>query len=435
MSETIDAILQQAEKESSSCELFHQTGEVHTVKFENNNLKKISTRQYEGVGLRMIVDGRVGFASTTDLRHPADLVAMSRESAQFGDEAQFEFPAQPSQMHSVNMADSAVEDVSRQTMVDMGFEALEQSRRVNDNYLFSATIKTGSYRERVANSRGLDITRPSTSMSASAEIQETRDDGLLQAYESKSWSQPFDGILDITDEVLKKMQQADRVARPSTSRMPVIFIPKSMHNLLRPIMTAVNGKLVHKGSSLLTDRIGEKILDERISILDDATIDFAPGSSPIDDEGCPTKKLPVFDGGILRNYLIDQQRAGLLGMDPTGNGYRSYSKRPSPSSSNTVLSRGQTDFSELINQMDRALIVDQTLGSGQSNTLAGEFSVNVSLGFYVEDGTIQGRVKDAMVAGNVYELLSDVEAIGKNRQWRGSNFLPPICIKEIKLSC
>lgn len=303
MSETIDAILQEAEKQSSSCELFHQTGEVQTITFENNHLKKISSRQYEGVGLRMVVDGRLGFASTTDLRDPADLVTMARESAQFGDVAQFNFPAQPAQVNDVKMADTAVEDISRRTMVDMGSEALQQSREADDNYLFSASIKTGSYRERVANSRGLDITRPSTSMSASAEIQETRDDGLLQVYESKSWSQPFNGILDITGKALKKMQQADQVVRPSASTMPVIFIPKSMHNLLRPIMTAVNGKLVQKGSSLLTDRIGEKVLDERISILDDATIDFAPGSSPIDDEGYPTRKFPLFDQGILRSYL------------------------------------------------------------------------------------------------------------------------------------
>ncbi len=434
MAKVVDTILSEAEQHSSSCEVFHQSGEVQSVKYENNNLKKISSRQYEGAGLRMIVDGRIGFASTTDLRDPADLVRMARQSAQFGEEARFVFPESPSSLPSVQAADKTVNDVSLEEMVDMGLEALQQSRETNDDYLFSASITTRSYRERLVNSRGLDITRPNTHMSASAEAQETREDGLLQAYESKSWNQPFGDILDITGDALDKMQQGDRVVDPSVNEMPIIFIPKSIHNLLRPIMTALNGKLVHKGSSRLAGRIDEKVLDPRISIFDDATIDYAPRSTPVDDEGCPTSKFSLFEDGVLCNYLIDQQRAALLNMEPTGSGYRSFSRRPSPSSANTILSAGEVDFSELLQQMDRALIVDQTLGSGQSNTLAGEFSVNVSLGLLVENGEIQGRVKDAMVAGNVYELLSDVAALGQNRKWHGSNYVPPICIKNMKLS-
>jgi PmbA protein len=88
----------------------------------------------------------------------------------------------------------------------------------------------------------------------------------------------------------------------------------------------------------------------------------------------------------------------------------------------------------MIASMDTGLIVDQTLGSGQSNTLAGEFSVNVALGFVVRDGQIQGRVKDAMVAGNVYELLSEVEGVGQQRRWMGSDLMPAICVSGIKLA-
>ncbi|MFW6457151.1 MAG: TldD/PmbA family protein [Planctomycetota bacterium] len=434
MTDVIDTILKQAERHSSSCEVFHQNGEVQSVVFENNNLKKISTRQYEGIGLRLIIDGRIGFASSTDLRSPADLVDMARESAQFGDQAQFDFPEPPSSLHEVNTADHSISDWRADDIKEMGAQALEESRNSNENYLFSATITTSSCDERLVNSRGLDITRPSTRMSASTEIQETREDGLLQAYESKSWNQPFSSILDITRDALQKMKQGSRVVSPSTATMPVIFVPKSVHNLLRPIMTAVNGKLVHKGSSVLADRVGEHILDPRLSIYDDATIDFAPGSTSMDDEGWPTDKFPLFEEGVLRNYLIDQQTSGHLNMEPTGSGYRSYSKRPSPSSSNTIILPGSMDLEDCIRGMDRALIVDQTLGSGQSNTLAGEFSVNVSLGLLVEDGTIRGRVKDAMVAGNVYDLLKQIEGLGREQKWCGSNYLPFICIKEMKLS-
>jgi PmbA protein len=84
--------------------------------------------------------------------------------------------------------------------------------------------------------------------------------------------------------------------------------------------------------------------------------------------------------------------------------------------------------------LDRGILVDQVLGSGQSNVLAGEFSVNVALGFLVEDGRIQGRVKDCMVAGNSYEVLNQVRAISTQREWQGSDLLPSICVEGLKLA-
>ena len=81
-----------------------------------------------------------------------------------------------------------------------------------------------------------------------------------------------------------------------------------------------------------------------------------------------------------------------------------------------------------------SLMWNGVLGGGQSNTLAGEFSVNVSLGFLVENGEIRGLVKDCMVAGNVYELLEQVEAMGSESVWIGSDRVPALCVGGIKLA-
>jgi len=216
--------------------------------------------------------------------------------------------------------------------------------------------------------------------------------------------------------------------------MPVIFTPKAAGVLIEPLLLALNGKHVQKGSSVLAGRLGERVLDERLSILDDATIPFAPASGPTDDEGVPTRRLRLFKDGVLESYLLDLQVGGLLGLESTGNGHRSYASRPAPSPSNTVVAPGTDAYEDMVASMERGLIVDQTLGSGQSNTLAGEFSVNVALGFLVEGGKIRGRAKDCMVAGNVYELLARVEGIGRERQWVGADCLPAICVSGIKLA-
>jgi PmbA protein len=99
-----------------------------------------------------------------------------------------------------------------------------------------------------------------------------------------------------------------------------------------------------------------------------------------------------------------------------------------------VVGAGEDATEDMIAAMKRGIVVDQTLGSGQSNILAGEISVNVELGFLIENGEVRGRVKDCMVAGNVYDLLSRVEGVGSERQWIGAEFVPAICVGGIKLA-
>jgi PmbA protein len=214
--------------------------------------------------------------------------------------------------------------------------------------------------------------------------------------------------------------------------MPVVFTPKAADNLISPLLTALSGKLVQKGSSVLAGKMNERVLDESISIWDDPSVPWAPGSGPCDDEGLPTRKFALVEEGRVSSFMLDLQTAGLLDMPPTASGYRSWSSRPSPASSNTVVSGGDVPYEELLGGLERGLVVDQTLGSGQSNTLAGEFSVNVSLGFLIENGEIRGRIKNCMVAGNVYELLNNVEWVGMERQWVSSDYLPAICVRGIR---
>ena len=434
MADEAQQILDEAQKRFDHAEVFEQTGETRSVSFENNRLKRVTARQYRGVGLRIIRDGRIGFASTTDLRDPRRLVEMAAESAQFGEQAKFQLPGLPDPLPQVLTEDPAVPEVSSDDMVTMGREGLEMSLAANADYLFSADVSTKREAIRLVNSCGLNLEHTKTDMAAAVSVETVTDSGLLHAFEFKTWGQPASGLTDITRKALDKMQQATVIAPVKAQQVPVIFNPKAVGNLLEPILLALSGKLVHKGSSRLIGKMNERILDERLDVLDDATIPFAPESASVDSEGVPTRPTLLLEKGVLRSYLLDLQTAGLLGMETTGHGYRSYASQPSPSGSNTVVGPGTDSYEDIIAGLERGVIVDQTLGSGQGNLLAGEFSVNVSLGFLVEGGKIRGRVKDCMVAGNVYDLLGQVEGISCERQWVGSDHVPAICVSGIKLA-
>jgi PmbA protein len=429
-----ERVLELAAKAFDAAEVFEEIGETVSVGFQDNRLKEIHAEQRHGVGLRVIHQGRIGFAATSDLRRPSRLIEMAAASALYGDEAKFEFPGKPDRLTECKVFDERVPAVSAEQMVEMGREGLEMSRSADEGYLYGAGLGRGVSTIRILNTSGLDYAFDGTGMSASVDVQEVRDDGLLSVYEYMSWGQPIEGVADLTRTVLDKMRQASVVVQAKVEAMPMIFTKKALGNLFMPIAVALNGKNVHKGSSALRGKIGQQVLDERLTVTDDPSVDFAPASCPIDGEGTPTRKQAIFENGVLKTYLADLQTAGLLGIEPTGHGFRTYTSRPGPSDTNTVLSAGETSYADMVSGMRRGLIVDETLGSGQSNLLAGEFSVNVALGFLVRDGRVAGRVKDCMVAGNVYEVLKKLEAIGSEREWHGSSYVPPIMVGGLKLA-
>jgi len=429
-----EAILAAAAKRFGHAEVFEQTSEAVEVRFEDNRLKEITTVQVRGIGLRVIHDGRVGFASTTDLRDPARLVEMAGASAEFGDEARFEFPGRPDALGTVQTWDDAVPGVGAERLVEMGREGLEMSLKASDAYLYGCDVSRSNGTQRILNTAGLDVELRSTGMSASVGIQEITDAGFLQVYEYRGWGRAFDSVVDLAEETLGKMRQAAVVVPARLEAMPMIFTPKALGNLLSPLSVALNGKQVHKGSSVLRGRIGEQVLDRRITITDDPGVAFAPGTRATDDEGLPSRRTHLFEQGVLRAYRTDLQTAALLGVEPGANAARGYSSRPSPAASNVLVRPGDTSLDEMIAGLKRGAIVDQTLGGGQSNVLAGEFSVNLDLGFLVEEGRIVGRLKDCMVAGNVYEVLKEVQAIGSEPRWLGGTCAPPILVGGLKLA-
>ena len=118
----------------------------------------------------------------------------------------------------------------------------------------------------------------------------------------------------------------------------------------------------------------------------------------------------------------------------TGNGGRSFSSQPSPGNSNIVVEPGNMPFEAMIKDVKYGVLVDQVLGGGQSNILAGEFSVNIDLGYLIENGEVVGRVKDCMIAGNVFEEFNNIVAIGNKAEWQGSTKVPPFYFKSMNIA-
>jgi PmbA protein len=229
----------------------------------------------------------------------------------------------------------------------------------------------------------------------------------------------------VVERLGRHLRLARRSARMRSGHMPVLFSPAGAAVLTLPILLAVDGKNVQQNASPLAGRLGEQVFDHKLSLWDDPTLPMRPSSSRYDDEGVPCRRKAIIERGACRNYLLDLRTAALLGMPSTGNGAREIFSTPAPEPSCLVMGGGDRTLDDILAHMDHGLLVEDVLGLGQGNEISGAFSNALGLAYLIEHGEIVGRVKDASIAGNVYDLLRQVEAVSSERVWVDGNSLMP----------
>jgi PmbA protein len=204
--------------------------------------------------------------------------------------------------------------------------------------------------------------------------------------------------------------------------------------LILPLMEGVNGKNVFTGISPLLGKVGEKLFDNKITFVDDGTLDGRFASAPSDDEGVPHRRNVLVERGVLKGFLYDLKTAAQSGAESTGNGSRSLFSPPQPAPTNLILEAGDTPLAEMIAGIDEGLLVQDLLGLGQGNIISGAFSNPLALAFKIERGEIVGRVKNVSIAGNVYDLLKDVAAVSRETLWVYNALrLPYILLPEMNV--
>jgi PmbA protein len=429
----IEELLARASSKAEGAEVVVEESEARPIQFENNELKYVHTKARRGVSLRLIRDGRLGFASTTDPEGIEGLVDAALESARYGQEATFAFPAQPVCL-DVAVFDPQVAGFPVERGIAMGRDAIDAVRRAFDDVQCSVEIAKQVNRVRIVNTSGLDVEERTTRFDGYLTAVRAREGSILWVSDGQSSRALKADMQRHAAKVVHDIRAAAHECGVRAGQMPVLFTARAMELLLGIVQTAVNGKLVQKGASPLVGRMGEALLDEQVTISDDATQDYGECSSTCDGEGVASRRVPLFEKGVLKAFLYDLQTAGLVGAQTTGSAARPFTGQPGPDASNLVLEPGTTSAADMLKGLEHGILVEEVLGAGQSNVLAGEFSVNVDLGFLVWKGEIVGRVKDCMLTGNVFDVFNRIRALGSEQEVHGSLVAPPVCFDAVSVS-
>ena len=363
------------------------------------------------------------------------MVAAALETAPFGAEAAFEFPG-PGDYPDVPVYDALTEAVTLEEMTALGQRVVDELRAYSGEVQVEGGVSRSTSTIALVNSRGGRFSYRRSSFRVGFQGTVINGDDMLFTSDSLSSISPIGDPSEIVASIIRQLEWAKDIATVETKTMPVILLPTAVSSvLLGPLLAGLNGKTVQQGTSPLAERLGERIVDERFSLTDDATLPHIPGSRMSDDEGVPSRRLPLIAAGVASMFLYDLQTAGRAGTKSTGSGERGVGSLPGPGPGVLLVGDGDTSLEAMIEGTKEGLVVERLLGAGQSNVLGGDFNANVLLGYKVENGRIVGRVKNTMISGNAYTALNDLAAIGSDGRWvRGGLYAPSIALANVSVS-
>ncbi len=175
--------------------------------------------------------------------------------------------------------------------------------------------------------------------------------------------------------------------------------------------------------------IGSELCKENISIIDDGTLPYAPGSRGFDDEGIPTQKTKIIEKGKLCSYLYDYSTAKLLGRKATGNSNRNYASLPTTKPCNIIVEEGSMKLEEI---PDNTFIVEKIIGAKLSNFVRGVLGFTVAFGYYLNQNTITA-VSNMVVHDDFFDCLKNRVQPCKGAEWYGNVCTPAIFIENVKV--
>ena len=171
---------------------------------------------------------------------------------------------------------------------------------------------------------------------------------------------------------------------------------------------------VAKGISVFSNKIGQKIASDIVTLVDDGSIVNSWGSLGVDDEGMTTQKNILIEDGILKGYMIDKLNARRMNMDPTGSGRRqNYRFAPISRMTNTYIDKGKSNKEEIISNTEKGLFAKH-INAGSVNPATGDFNFSLSEAYLIDNGKISRPVKGATLIGNGSEILQNVDMVGNN---------------------
>jgi PmbA protein len=419
------------------------SGSQFRVDILQGNIENLKQSQTRGLGLRVFVDNKVALVYTSDLRPQtlkelaARAVTLARKSTADPFASLPEVPpAKAGDENALQLFDPAVLELSAEKKIAMAKE-IEKTALGYDKKILrcdGCQLQSGLGETFLASSLGPLVSYRGTAIGAF--VNPLADDGPRQQ----------SGGFGDFQRVLSKMRSPEEIGKEGGRRavarvgarsvpaqkVPVIMHPDIAGNWLQNMFAAFSGEQAFKKTSFLTEKLGQKIAADLITLVDDGVLPTGTGTAPFDGEGVPTQKNVLIDKGVMKMFVYNSYWAKKAKAKSTGSANRNYQNTPGIGPKNLYIAKGTSSLEDILKSVDRGFyMVDQ--GAFGFNPTSGTYSYQAA-GFWVEKGAIAFPVDEITCASTTLDMLAGVSMVGDDLEFNGNVNSPTLKITEMTVS-
>lgn len=412
--ETLTAALLDAARAAGaeSADAMALSGTSQSIDIRAGRLEQAERSEGVEIGLRVLMGGRQACVSASDtsaatLRQLAErAVAMAREAPvdPYAGLADADQIAHGWDLAALDLCDDSPEPSAAALEADARAAEAAAMAVVGITQV-EASAGYGLRQVHMAASNGFSGGYARSSRSISAVAFTGTGTGMERDYagEGRVHQSDMPGAEGIGTLAAERALARAGATKPKTGTYPVLFDERVAASMIGHLLSAINGASIARGSSWLQDALGQQVLPNGLSVIEDPLRVRVSGSRPFDGEGLPTARRLIVQDGVLMGWTLDLATARKLGMHSTANASRGTSSPPSPSTSNIDLTMGSASRADLIRDMGTGLLVTSMIGS-TINPTTGDYSRGAS-GFWVENGQVLYPVNECTIAGNLRDML------------------------------
>lgn len=384
-----------------------------------------------GVGIRIIKDNKVGFAFTSDMNKIEEAAMQSIENTKLNKvDENYAFAEVEKVPEIKKVYDKKFNDLSLD-------ESIEFLKNTIDTTIDQGCDITGSGfsasegRSLIINSNGVSIEDEGTGFGIGLSVTIQKDGQIATAYNSQS-SRFFD--LDgekLAIEVCNLAKSSLDTKPIDTNDYDVVLDYYATTGLLQTFISAFNGENVMRGRSILKDKMGMEIANPNLTIVDNPLLENGMYTSKCDGEGSVSEKTELVKDGVLNSFIYDIYTANKQGVKTTSNGLRgSYLTTPMISPTNV-----EFKFDEMkdLSEIDKGVLTTSVLGAHTANPISGDFSVEASNAFKIENGELTDPINKAMISGNIFEIMKKVEGLKSEIKQYGQFIIPKLLVHDLRV--
>lgn len=410
------------------CEIYFSDGESISISVYEGEVEKYNLAKSFGLSFRGKINNKMGYSYTEILDESAIdmLINSAKNSAALieNDDETFIYVGDKT-YSEVKTYSEELENIDPGKMIDLALDLEKEAKNYCDKVvnINGCKISYSSSNYGIYNTKGLELTNKDNILTSYVvpvvEDESGKNDGVGYVVASSlDEVKPKEMAAQGVEEALSKL--CGKSIQSGTYN--TIIYNEAMVQLLETFAGTFSGDAAQKGLSLLKGKEGEMIASPIVTIVDDPLMEGGLASAPFDDEGVATFTKELVYEGKLNTLLHNLKTAHKQGVKSTGNGFKaSYASSVNVSESNLYLRKGEKSFEDLMKEINEGVIITDLAGlhSG-ANTVSGDFSL-AAKGFYVENGKKTFPVEQITLAGNYFDLLKNIVAVGNDLKFPMSN--------------